>query len=165
MVLLNLPNGKDALDRLMKVLSKMLGIAGGFPQLISKPQRIAQGIDFVLALPYPIGHFSFILGPVFSVRRFVECIGIRVMQDALYLPFYQPCNESGDPIILCGKCKVGLKLTRRIPQPHRGNIAGDNVYASVIGMAYGFFQCPRKQPAEKNGYRRAFGETGFHIPQ
>ena len=93
-------------------------------KIVAKLYGIAKGIDLVFSLPDKGIVTVVIVVAVAAVLPFVIGIGIGVVADAFKLPFAQSLDKVGYIGVLFCKGEVTNHLSRAVPKPHGGNVAG-----------------------------------------
>ena len=93
-----------------------------------KAQRIAQGVELVLALVHPRLHFGFVALPLaLSLFVVVEGVGVGVVQKAVELTHKQVADEIPHGRVVLREPEIRPYLLARVPEPHGVYIAGDDV--------------------------------------
>ena len=90
---------------------------------ISEPERIAERVNFVLALPNPRVVERNIVGVTVTVLLNVKCIGIGVDSYIGKLTNDKTADDRTDFGVVLGQRKIMRDLRRGVSEPHCGNIA------------------------------------------
>ncbi len=123
--LLGAQHAHDGLHRLVEPLREEGRAAGGQVILFGQPQGIAQRVDLVLALPHPVGGPGRVVVGLVGGGLPVEGVGVGIPQHALRLPGDDALQHGGH-LRLFGEAHVVQHLGGGIPQPHGGDVAGDD---------------------------------------
>ena len=136
-VLLHGKGMDDLPDHLMEFLRKYPVDPRLLPVIVPQIKRGAEGVHLILALPHMGVLQSLVLvSRPRPVGAFVKSIGIGVYADHLRLPGDDALQNLLEPAVLSGILHIGPHLGRGIPQPHGGDVAGDDEVPSVLRLLH-----------------------------
>ena len=108
---------------------------GCLPIVISQIKRGTQGIHLVLPLPHMIIQLRLVLMSP-AVGALVEGVGIGIDTYLLCLFLNDSLKNFLQFLTLPGILHIGPHLGRGIPQPHGGDVAGDDEVPSVLRLLH-----------------------------
>ena len=123
MMLFRYPKVNNGFCRLDKIVVNYRFVARLLIIEISKPERIAERVDFILALPNPRVVERNIIGVTVTVFLNVERIGIRVNSYIGKLTDNETSYYRTDLGVVLGQRKIMSDLCGGVSEPHCGNIA------------------------------------------
>ena len=115
-------------------------VPGGFIVLVGQVQRRAQGVHLVLALPHPRRVEAAVV--VFAVARLgpaVKSVGVGVQVDVKGVLLQHAAKDVPQAAVLLGVLHIGPQLGGAVPQPHGGDVPGDDEIAAVLQLGHGGF--------------------------
>ena len=163
MILLGLPYLQDGVQAFYEIVVKMVCTAGVFPEQVCELNRVAQGVNLVFAFPEPIAHFRLIVIPAVAVFFLIEGICIRIMVYKEKLSSGQTSQQIGNLLILCCSYQIGAHLCNGIPQPHRRDIACDNMSCAVLHLFHSCIQGVGKTVDKQFHHCRILYKGLFHL--
>ena len=152
MMLLQTEHLRNAPEHPMERLCVNGRIAGSVFVLLCQQDGRAEGIHLILPLPHGGVPFRLILKAL-SVGFPVEGVGVSIDQHVLDLRGDHAPQKRTHLLVLCGEGQIILDLRGGIPQPHGGNIAGDDEGLSARKGLHGGLHRAQKAGLRQRGQR------------
>ena len=160
---------QDVLDGINPCSIEHTGIARHLPILVGQADRVAQRVDFPLALMQFVFHVGHVALPFTSAKNgfHVEGIGKRVYVDAGKLTVDDASHHLFQVSILIGQLYVRPNLSARVTQPHGVDIARihkgvglarQSILAEVHGSVQGVGETVAEHPRQLGVF-----QPGLHL--
>ena len=138
MVLLGKERVRNGLHHQPELLSKDRAVSGDLKVLVGQVQRRTEGVHLVLPLPNPCAlEIAVVVLAVACLGLAVEGVGVGIQVDIKLILFQHAAKDLLQVRVLLGIGDIGPQLSGAVPQPHGGDIPGDDKIAAVLQLGDG----------------------------